>query len=587
MFSSILKYIVMGCKIMNLLPKVKRLDIKENKFSKKYISSYEGPEDSRIKKAVEKLQIKYNSANAEQKDGGAKLVINAKEGKSEKYTLEITEDCITINAEGLNGAFYGVQTLRQIFTHETVPCLYIEDESDFEYRGLYHDITRGKVPKVSTLKKLIDDMAYFKMNSLQLYVEHTFEFEETKDIAERTGYITKEEIKELDEYCTENFIEFIPSIATFGHMYEILEQDKYKHLRVLKDHKTAHNFWTARMEHHTIDPFMDESFEVVKSLVDQYYPLFKTDKFNICGDETFDLGEGNGDIYIDFMTKIINYLSSKGKKIMMWADILLKHPETLSLLPDDVCCLNWNYHDEPNEENIKKLAQLGKEQILCPGTTTWSRFCERVDIEEPNITKMADYGKKYGAKGILNTNWGDYANPASIELAMYGIVLGAAKSWAVDTVLDENFYASIDDILYGASGAFGYLKRLSDAHNIAFGDWNDFCRKYFELRFGEKQTREFDITPEQISETQEKCTGIINELSSQKWKFDEARKEMILCAEGLCVLAQLGGKMLGIECETVVEPKKWLESYGKKWLEKNKKSELFEIEKMITYLAEK
>ena len=144
--------------------------------------------------------------------------------------------------------------------------MYIEDKPDFEYRGLYHDMTRGKVATVKTLKKLIDDMAYFKMNSLQLYVEHTFEFNETKDIINRTGYITKEEIKEIDSYCYDNFIKFIPSIATFGHMYEILQQEQYKHLRVIKDFNATSDFGMMRMHHHTIDPLNDESFELVKIL---------------------------------------------------------------------------------------------------------------------------------------------------------------------------------------------------------------------------------------------------------------------------------------------------------------------------------
>ena len=66
----------------------------------------------------------------------------------------------------------------------------IEDEPDFKYRGFYHDITRGKIPKVETIKRLIDNMAYYKLNSLQLYVEHTYEFKEFSDDIERTGYMT-------------------------------------------------------------------------------------------------------------------------------------------------------------------------------------------------------------------------------------------------------------------------------------------------------------------------------------------------------------------------------------------------------------
>ena len=58
-------------------------------------------------------------------------------------------------------------------------------------------------------------MAFCKLNALQIYVEHTYDFKEYKDIHDRTGCLTAEEIKELDQYCSDNFIEVIPSLATF------------------------------------------------------------------------------------------------------------------------------------------------------------------------------------------------------------------------------------------------------------------------------------------------------------------------------------------------------------------------------------
>ena len=575
------KMVLIIREIMNLLPKVKKFEKRDGYLLSHYIAPYSDSIDFRLKKVIDKLPCRK---------GGALLVINTCGGNSEKYEITINEVSIHITSDGVNGVFYALQTLRQIFEFEEIPCLYIEDEPDFQYRGLYHDVTRGKIPTVETLKKLIDTMAYLKMNSLQLYVEHTFEFEETKNIIATTGYLTKEEIKEIDEYCYENFIEFIPSIATFGHMYEILEQKEYRHLRVLKDFEAPHNFWTMRMAHHTIDPLNKESFELVKSLIDQYYPLFKNDKFNICGDETFDLsnyygdGENVGKLYIDFVQKIINHLKSKNKTVMMWADILLNHPQTLEELPDDIYYLNWNYTKSPCEENFARLKELGKKQIVCPGTGSWSRFCENVGDEETNITKMIDYGYKYGAVGVLNTNWGDYGNPASIELAMYGIVLGGAKSWRVDTKLDKDFETSINKLIYGGKEAVSYVKRLSYAHDMVAYNWNDFCHKYFELRYGEKSETDLEITTEKISIAQKECIKIINELKEQKWTFDEVREEMILCAESICVLGELSGKMKGIKSEFIIDPKEWMKKFSSKWLEKNKQSELKKIEEMILYI---
>ena len=416
-----------------LLPKVKRMDIDSGYLKQKSICYYTQDIDFRLKRIADKLPAARD---------GVELIINAGETNDESYSIKISKNDILISSSGVNGAFYALQTLRQILTTwDRVPCLYIEDKPDFAYRGFYHDIARGKIPTVDTIKRLIDDMAYYKLNSLQLYVEYSFEFEETKSITEKTGCITADEIKEIGSYAKENFIEFIPSIATFGHMYDILEQEQYKHLRLLKDYDKKVNIWRERLLHHTIDPRMEESFEFIKSLIDQYYPLFESDLFNICGDETFDLkqccGDDEGKFYADFICRLIEYLHQKGKKTMMWSDIILTHPEEIEKISDDVYFLTWDYAADVNENNIAKLGELGRKQIVCPGTSSWRRFCENVDNAEENIVRMIDYGKKYGAEGVLNTNWTDYGSPAGIELAMYGFVLGATKSWNTDTVVDD------------------------------------------------------------------------------------------------------------------------------------------------------
>ena len=155
-------------------------------------------------------------------------------GSDESYTLDLTREGIVITADSTVGAFYAVQTLRQILQNETVYACHIEDAPDFSFRGFYHDVTRGRIPTMETLKKLVDYMASMKLNSLQLYVEHSFAFREFADSIEETGCITPEEIRELDDYCYENFIELIPSMSCFGHLYVLLEKPQYKHLQVAK-----------------------------------------------------------------------------------------------------------------------------------------------------------------------------------------------------------------------------------------------------------------------------------------------------------------------------------------------------------------
>lgn len=564
---------------MNLLPQVKKLEIKNGFLQKNAIAPFCEEIDYRIKNVINKLPIAEN---------GAELVVRINGEDGEKYTIDITENSINVVANGKNGAFYAIQTLIQIFKEEKIPCLHIEDWPDFAYRGHYYDITRGKIPTLNSLKEVVNLLARFKINSFQLYVEHVYEFNETKELIKKTGYITKEELIELDKYCFDNFIEFIPSIATFGHMYEILEQEKYKHLRVLKDFKAPHNFWVTRMQHHTIDPNNPESIELVKSLISQYYPNFKSDKFNICGDETFDLdstfGEQAGEIYVKFIKDVANFLTSQGKKVMMWADIVLQHPETIKDLPDDIYFLNWNYWKNPPESIVEKLAKTGKKQIVCPGVCNWSRFCENLEYGQSNIEKLIDLGYKYGAVGVLNTSWGDYANPSSTELYLQGMVLGAAKSWAIETKTNQEFYGLLDKLLYGKTGAVEYLTRLSEVHTKFGATWNFFCNTYFKVRYGEEYKAEFAIDEETIKEIQTECAEIINDLSTQKWEYDEVREEAIICAKAVCVLAQLGGKMLGVNYEKTVGTEEFIKEYEQKWLQKNKPSELNKITEMLLYL---
>ena len=560
--------------MVSLIPAVKEMKLTGGILTKKAISFDKNICSARLAKALEKLPVSSD---------GATLSVSFGEGAGEGYSLTVSADSVAINADSEKGAFWAVQTLRQLFVADEIPCLVINDKPDFAYRGFYHDVTRGKVASIATIKKLIDTMAYYKMNALQLYVEHVFDFEETRDIIGATSYYTGAEMRELDEYCKENFIDFQPSLSTFGHMFEILDQEKYRHLRVLNGYENHPCRWYDRMAHHTIDPKQEESIELVKSLIDQFAPHFSDEYFNICCDETFDLkktypAEIEGKLYIDFVKAIISHVQSKGKKVMMWADILLQHPEYISELPEDVCFLNWKYAANPPESNIAEFAKLGRTQIVCPGTTSWSRFCERVDQEESNISKMAEYGKKYGALGMLNTNWGDYGNPASIEMASYGLVLGAAKSWFVETEINDAFYADVNNLLYGNANGMKILRAISDIHNGV--KWNPIFISVHSRRAG--VTYAPVMFGEDLRAAQKGYRELIPLIEAGEWN-DDFKEEMYLAVEGVCVLAELAVKHMGFEFERVTDTKKFIEKYKAKWLEKNKPSEISRIEDAFLY----
>lgn len=578
--------------MLKLIPPVKQLEIQNGVWAQIALSYEKESLDPRIALALSEW-------NPSEGADGVPLTIQVQKDNAdlgqEAYTIRVDASGIQIEAGGDAGAFYAVQTLRQIAASGEIPYLQIQDQPDFPYRGFYHDITRGKVPTVETMKQLIDQMAYYKMNSLQLYVEHVYEFEECKALRERFGYYTEAEMKELDQYCRDRFIDFIPSLSTFGHLYELLEQEEYRHLRVLREDQPSENRWNARMEHHTLDPLLPESEKLVQSLIDQYMPAFTSETFNICCDETFDLTLypseiDAGKLYVDFTKKIIEYVKSKGKKIMMWGDILLEHPEYIKDIPEDTVFLNWDYRANPPESKIQKFSELGRKQILCPGTGSWRRLCEDVAVEEQNISNMAKYGYQHGALGILNTNWGDWGNPASLDLAMYGMVLGAMKSWNVEAPVDDAFYDAVNTLLYGAeneAGAVQILRRISDAQDEV--KWMPFAKACLEHCYQKEVDPElppFVFTKENLNRVQETYQTCKKLLENQKWSYDEARVEMLIAIEGICVMAELTAKLKGVEGSRMTDTREWLKKFSEKWEKKNKPCELSAIQELFLYMEE-
>jgi hypothetical protein len=427
---------------------------------------------------------------------------------NEPYTLSITPDTIAIKGAGEAGAFYGIQTLRQIIRTNglKVPCCEIEDSPDFPNRGFYHDVTRGKVPTLATLKSLVDTCAFYKINQLQLYVEHTFAFSALPDLWRDKDPLTAGEIRELDAYCQMNFIELVPSMATFGHLYELLRLKRFEHLNELdiKASELPHNLWD-RMAHYTIDVSQKESFDLIKSMLDEYLPLFSSRYANICCDETFDLGKGKnrdfalihgtGRLYTDFVKKLIAVVVSHGKTPMLWGDIVLHYPELLEEFPRDAVFLNWAYGPEVTPDATATFARAGVHQYVCPGVSGWSRFASDIDAASSNIRKMVGFGRKYNALGVLNTDWGDCGHVNFLANSYHGMAFGAALSWNADSYCrDDMFDKAFSHIHYNDfSGEIAALLReLGSLCSYHFGNMYAWVNNLDCLWNREQEVRQYD-----------------------------------------------------------------------------------------------
>ena len=392
------------------------------------------------------------------------------------------------DADGLR---YGVQTFRQLvrYAGPAVPVVHIEDAPVLPVRGYYLDVTRGRVPTPASLKALVDVLELHKYNQLQLYVEHTFRFDGLSQAWRGTGALDSDDILELDEYCAKAGIELVPSISTFGHQYMALRTDRYAGLGEFPEQAGRPFSLIERMEHHTLNPLMDESLALAKRLIDQYAPLFRSRRFNICADETFDLGKGRsaaqagavgvGTLYAGYLTELCSYLEERGLQPMMWADIAVGHPQALERLRDKAVLLNWQYEPDVDESRTSLVASTGAAQYVCPAVHCWNALLPRIDTAWDNISRMAAYGAAHRAEGILVTDWGDYGHVNDPVMSLPGLCYGAQCGWnggggCGQTAVDR----AIDRLEYGVEGGFVDMLRQASAC-VTFG-WDDAVR-YLEL----------------------------------------------------------------------------------------------------------
>jgi hypothetical protein len=382
----------------------------------------------------------------------------------ESYTLTIGDNVAEVHGHGAEGLFYGLQTLTQIVRQSgsQLPKLSITDSPDYPNRGVHMDVSRGRVPKLETLKWVVDYLAAYKVNQFQLYVEHPFMFRFNPGIAHNPDGLTADEILELQKYCQDRRVLFIPSLQSFGHMAGVFSLPEYRHLADVELGNWEDLPWNPRMHGATIDVSNPEALAILKKMHDEYLPLYDAPFVNVSADETYDLGEGRtkelaeqrgkGRLYLDHIEWLNEMAKSYGKRMMFWGDIVKQHPTLVPEIPKDTILLNWGYSANADFESCKLFADAGLDFYVCPGTSGWRRVMNDVNNADLNIRRYADAGHRHGAIGLLNTDWGDHGNFNILAGSLHGFALGAAVAWNVNNTPDqEGFDAAWNHQLFGSA----------------------------------------------------------------------------------------------------------------------------------------
>jgi hexosaminidase len=279
-------------------------------------------------------------------------------------------------------------------------------KNDFVVKGFHLDLRIQTMP-MPALEALALQLHNQGINTLLMEWEASYPFQEDPQIASRYTY-TRAQIKDFIGYCNRLNIDVIPLQQSFGHVEYILRHNRYAALRE---------------DEHDLSQVCPAQKELNKALFTRLYKdlaaTHNSPYIHIGCDETHLLGhcplcrklaaeEGVSKLYFDHVKMLCDIVISLGKIPVLWADIALKYPEYLDLLPKQTVLVDWNYGWP-----LDKFGDHGK--LAASGYEIWGAPALRSDPDNyyletwkhhlDNIAQFIPECRRLGYKGIIMTSW--------------------------------------------------------------------------------------------------------------------------------------------------------------------------------------
>ena len=358
-------------------------------------------------------------AAGEQVKNAIVLGLDPSIANKEGYVLTTTPEGINLNGQTENGVFYGIQTLRKSIPAEAkeatilIPAGEIKDEPRFSYRGMHLDVGRHFFPK-EFMKKYIDLLALHNMNTFHWHLTDDqgwrIEIKKYPKLTEigsqrsRTvigrntqeydntpygGFFTQEEAKEIVKYAQERYITVIPEVDLPGHMLAALAA--YPEMGCTGGPYEVCPRWGIFEDVLCIGN--DQTMQFLEDVMSEIIEIFPSKYVHIGGDEAprtrwekcpkcqarikteglkADKNHTAEDRLQSYcMTRIEEFLNSKGRQIIGWDEILEGD------VAPNATVMSWR-----GMEGGIKAAQLGHDVIMTPTSFCYFDYYQTADTKD-------------------------------------------------------------------------------------------------------------------------------------------------------------------------------------------------------------
>ena len=493
-------------------------------------------EDLKIKTILNQIEISFPTISFSK-------ISKSKNWKEQGYYINCEDSSLLVYSEDLQGLYYGLQTILQIFNSHHYKLSFtpvtILDYPDMLIRGVSDDISRGQAPKVSNLKKFIKDLSHYKVNHYYLvYMHDMYKYQNHPKIGKDRGAYSKEEIEELFDFAEKYFIELIPIFQTTGHWDNILHK---------KDYWSYGEFPGAN----SLNIANQEIYNLLDEMIGELRESFKSNYFHIASDESWDVGklasknyiEKNGiaRAYLDHYIKVYKIAKKHGyDKIIIYHDILYKYEEVLENLPKDIVIMYWNYRSKKNHPIIDKIKKYNLNVIVSPSIMDYNRIFPSFSKGEDNIMNLIQDGYQKGALGEICSSWGDYNNKEIRENRYYGFIFSSEVGWNASKQVNKIlFWHSIIVQLFGIHDmqylkVFSLLRSIQDKKKLHIRD-TSYYSHFFSHPYNKKSSnyrKNIKISNfDKVIADLETIIRLCNELKQKKIRHKEQIKNIAFIAK--------------------------------------------------------
>lgn len=365
---------------------------------------------------------------------------------AEGYRLTVGHDgAVTIESAGDAGRFYAEATLAQLLrgapagAEGTVPVGEIEDWPDLAVRGVMLDVSRTKVPTMATLFDLVDRMASWKLNHLQLYIEHTYAYPGHDEVWRGADPYDAHDLARLSTFCAQRHVTLAANRNCLGHMERWLLHDRYAPLGIIRGVGPGPMGLTFAAS--TLDPSNPASLGLVRELVSGIVDAVPSEVVHVGMDEPWDLPASRRAEWADWLMQLRSLPELGGRELLVWGDMPAAHPELLEHIGGGaggggvgITVCEWGYEaNHPFSARLETLARAGVARWVAPGTSSWLSVLGRTSNAIENCRGALHAAAQVGAGGMLVTDWGDFGHHQPLAVSDPGLAAAAAFSWCAAT----------------------------------------------------------------------------------------------------------------------------------------------------------